>query len=249
VDYVQEFEDNSASDARLSNVLTIAADVRGFRKGDRLLDIGCGLGHLLQRADAAGYQVYGVDFSEYACHFIKQRLNLNVYCGDIIDKGFDMPSASFDVVTAIELLEHHDQPNRLIHRVYDLLKEGGIFLFTTGNAEMLRRHGSDWYYVMPEGHLYYYTPRVMRRYLREAGFQIVDPYDFYATRTKISPLLHRLKLIDMNRKGPRALHERIVFQRLLRILDRVRCTTPMPIGLKARPMPRTTGARDLFLKG
>jgi hypothetical protein len=45
----------------------------------------------------------------------------------------------------------------------------------TGNYDCPERklRGAEWFYFMPEGHLYYFSNRTMVKYLRKAGFRTV----------------------------------------------------------------------------
>jgi hypothetical protein len=56
-----------------------------------------------------------------------------------------------------------------------LLAPGGVLYVTTGNWNLVRlRPGTP--YVMPEGHIYYFTPVTLRRYFSAAG---LEPYDVF----------------------------------------------------------------------
>ena len=46
-----------------------------------------------------------------------------------------LPEAHFDVVTAIEVLEHVDEDERFLQNVATVLKPGGMFLMTTPNGD------------------------------------------------------------------------------------------------------------------
>jgi 2-polyprenyl-3-methyl-5-hydroxy-6-metoxy-1,4-benzoquinol methylase len=109
-----------------------------------------------------------------------------VYCNEITDSSFFTLESSFDIVTATEVLEHLYEPKRYLKVIYKLLKPGGTLFYTTGNAERLEIEGENWSYLHPEGHLYYFTPGVLRKYFTEIGFEILDPYEyptFYVERS------------------------------------------------------------------
>ncbi len=117
----------------------------------------------------AGAQAEGIEFSNSARAHC-QRRGVSIV-GDSIDDP-NLPAAAYDAVTATEVIEHVVSPTAFLRRVRGLLKPGGVFYYTTGNWHLVRRAPGT-AYIMPEGHLYYFTPNTMRKYLEKAGFDIV----------------------------------------------------------------------------
>lgn len=109
-----------------------------YVKDKDIADIGCGSGygtvHLAKFAKSA----VGVDYSaetleasriEYA-----EVTNLSFVHGKV--PPVPLETASKDVVTAFQFIEHIPNPVEFIQDVYRVLKPGGIFLCTTVNAKM-----------------------------------------------------------------------------------------------------------------
>jgi len=135
----------------------------------RLLDFGCGLGDLARQARAAGYDVEGYEISPSARAFCQQN-GLTVYA-----ETSKIPNNSYDIVTAVEVIEHAYTPDTLFKQVQTALRPGGVFLYTTMNPTIfLWKYWlglvSDDSYILPEGHLNFFNRHVMKRYLRAAGF-------------------------------------------------------------------------------
>ena len=78
---------------------------------------------------------------------------------------------AFDVVTAIEVLEHVENPLTVLTQVRALLKRGGLFFYTTGNAQPFRHNLLEWRYVVPEIHISYFEPETLRQALVRTGFK------------------------------------------------------------------------------
>jgi ubiquinone/menaquinone biosynthesis C-methylase UbiE len=92
--------------------------------GGRLLEIGCGEGILLEVLQAR--EKFAVDISTTALKKTNARTGAN--CAVAIAEMLPYPTASFDLVVSVGVMEHfldEDQANREIHRV---LKPGGHYL-------------------------------------------------------------------------------------------------------------------------
>ncbi len=99
------------------------------RKDLKILDIGCGTGFNYPALSSFG-EVHNLDISERALLSCKKKGMKHLYPGDAQDlKQFK--SETFDLVTAIEVLEHLEKDYACIAEVRRVLKRGGLFLFTT----------------------------------------------------------------------------------------------------------------------
>ena len=148
----------------------IVSDFSSYRQTNRLLDIGCGAGSLLEAARKHGWNSEGLDVSSNAVKHVR-RLGFEVYEGELQDAAF--PSGHFDVVTAAELLEHLIDPQPLLQEVARILRPGGLFWTTTPHARGLsgRVLGLKWRCVWPPEHLQLFSVRGLKKLLRDAGFR------------------------------------------------------------------------------
>ena len=68
---------------------------------------------------------------------IAQRANVDDYVYDDMTRSA-LPDNAFDVVVAVEVLEHVEEDERFIQNVARVLKPGGSFVMTTPNGDFLR---------------------------------------------------------------------------------------------------------------
>lgn len=155
-------ETKAANDA----VLDTVAEARGGSiAGARWLDVGCGTGGLLDEARRRGAITHGTDSSAFAAAACaKKGITL---LGDAQVKSM---RDSFDVVSAIEVIEHVPQPRELLGFLRARVRPGGVVYVGTGNWNLLRRQ-PETPYLMPEGHIQYFTPEIMRRLFAESGLR------------------------------------------------------------------------------
>lgn len=112
------------------------------RGGGRLLDFGCGTGHLLRRL-SEHFETYGYDASAQA----RGLCRLTAPDAVVLEEWESLPLASLDVVVALHTLEHLPQPRPVMQALADRLAPGGVFLFVVPNPGSLGRRlkGPRWF--------------------------------------------------------------------------------------------------------
>lgn len=128
----------------------------GLKKGDRVLDIGCGFGGFAKyAAEHYGATVVGSSVSKEQCAIAEgrtQHLPVEVRFEDYRDtKG------EFDHVVSIGMFEAVGSKNfrTFMQKAHDLLKPGGFFLLHTIGANMSHVANDQWYekYIFKNGML------------------------------------------------------------------------------------------------
>jgi len=108
-----------------------------LKKGDNVLDIGCGWGRLVQHfADKYGAKVTGVTLSSEQRKFgleLNKHNDAQIHLQDAMKmhERDDLPEEGFDKITSLEMAEHVGirRYNQFLTSVHDLLKDDGIFYF------------------------------------------------------------------------------------------------------------------------
>lgn len=140
-----------------------------------LLDVGCGTGDFLWAAQQSGWQVTGTELATDAVQRASQRINSQVFQGDITH--IDLPN-TYDMVTSYHVIEHLLEPLAQLRRCYELLNSGGVLLVETPNIKSLgaRLRGRKWSHIIPPEHIIYFSPASLKYALKQAGFEKVVVY-------------------------------------------------------------------------
>jgi len=139
----------------------------------RVLDIGCGFGQSLGYHHARGCEAHGVEADENI-RPVAERHGLNVRVG-LFDADNYEP-ASFDYVTLDQVVEHVSDPVTVLKGVNRVLKQGGITVISTPNAQGWGRwlFGKKWIHWHAPYHQQFFSPESMLIAAEKAGFELVD---------------------------------------------------------------------------
>ena len=160
----------------LENHLTFVADellrpLKHIEKG-KLLDIGCGMGIMLNHFRELGWDAFGLDISSYAVEYARDKFGLNVFTGVVED--FDFPQSSLDLVTLILTLEHLTNPRGTLEVINRLMKPGAVVMIATHDIDGIKPKivTSKWRHLVIPEHLYFFSKTTLTRLLEETGFSI-----------------------------------------------------------------------------
>lgn len=170
----------------------------------RVLDLGAGQGAMSEKLQQAGYQVSACDlFPEmFRCPGIEcRRADLH--------EPLPYEDGEFNLVVAVEVVEHLEHHLSLFHEVSRVLKPGGVFLFSTPNIMSLKSRLrfllSGFYYshgpLQPgvddpvAQHIAAFTPNRYRFMLDKAGLELTHlETDQRQTSSRLlgwlAPLIH-----------------------------------------------------------
>ncbi|OGG11935.1 hypothetical protein A2Z00_03900 [Candidatus Gottesmanbacteria bacterium RBG_13_45_10] len=143
-------------------------------KGGTLLDIGCAMGVLLEEAKKVRMKAVGVDISKDAVTYCN-RHGLTARAGTVYSaKG--LKSASFDVITAFQVIEHERDPLKMMKRIHSLLKKDGMVILATPNYGGLWRRlmGRRWFGFAHPEHVVLFDFKTMQTLLEKAGFRNIE---------------------------------------------------------------------------
>lgn len=93
-----------------------------LKKGDKLLDVGCGRGEFLRGFIRCGLSGFGVDQSRASEAYCPEAM---LETSDIENEGIPYEDNYFDVVYSKSVIEHFYYPERMVGEIHRVLKPGG----------------------------------------------------------------------------------------------------------------------------
>lgn len=150
-------------DRDVSRYRQITAMVEELRP-KRILDFGCGNGAFLENIAGQDLEKYGVEFSDSAAQTAARR-GITLLPEEILASEM---AHQFDVVTAIDVVEHATDVIGLRSFFARLLKPGGHLILLTGNLRSPSAIlvGRFWYYMHFAEHLNFFSDRAIRSWLQ-----------------------------------------------------------------------------------
>ncbi len=146
------------------------------------LDLGFGQGYLEELAKKKGKKInmFGLDISKTVVDRARKKFKGHFVVGDILNMSRIFNKSKFDVILAIEVLEHIS-PKKILIFLSDVnksLSPHGIFLISTPLNEHLRKNK-----INLSGHVRDYSIDILKMELEISGFKILEVHTFHAFKT------------------------------------------------------------------
>jgi len=138
----------------------------------QVLDIGCGAGFLCNALAEKGHNVVGIDTSEESLKIAEELDETKTVLYHKAD-AYSLPfeDTSFDVVCAMDVLEHVEEPEKIIEEASRVLRPNGLFFFHTFNRNPLSYlviiKGVEWFVQNTPPHMHVYPLFIKPRELRK----------------------------------------------------------------------------------
>ena len=154
----------------------------------RLLDFGSNVGIFLDEARKLGFEVYGVESSEKARKYAKDKFSLSLVP--------NTPDQKFDLITLFDVLEHVSDPKGLLVALSAHLSSDGKIIITSPDLDALaaRLWGKHWFALIP-GHLFFFPSRTTE-YLAETLGLKLERLGWYRRYLSLNYLLGRILRIS-----------------------------------------------------
>ena len=169
-------------DLSLDGELRTTAAIKILGSGRRFLDIGCGEGTLAARVRSQFTEIHGIDISHETVQ-LAQKAGIIASCVNLNNDPVPYPDDYFDVVTALDVIEHVFDPIKFLREIHRVLIPGGHTIITTPNIRKVRRIMSLIGGHFPRtsydpvgydgGHLHYFTSKDMIDLLEQNRFRVI----------------------------------------------------------------------------
>jgi SAM-dependent methyltransferase len=178
-------------------VLTVRYEMLALQPGQRVLDLGCGLGRHAYASARRGAHVVALDAASDEVAEVATTFAAMTTSGEI-DVAYDvmrgdatsLPFAdnAFDAVIASEVLEHVIDDHGAMHEIARVLRPGGVVAATVPAyvPERICWALSDDYHapVVPGGHVRIYRRTQLEQRLRDVG---LSPFAHHRTHALHAP--------------------------------------------------------------
>lgn len=144
-----------------------------YVKIGQLLDVGTGVGFMLEVAQERGFVATGIEPSKGAVQYAKEVLGLNVVRGHF--PAPELEKQYYDVITLSHVLEHVPEPINFLRLIKQQLKPGGVVVITAPNYRglIVQFIGKRWYGFQPTQHIWQLTPHTVKLVAEKAGLKVV----------------------------------------------------------------------------
>ena len=179
------------------------ADEHGFRplEGKSALDVGCGAGLLAEPLARMGAKVTAVDAAPELIEAAKAHAAGQGLSIDYRAIGVELLEAHYDLVTAMEVIEHVADPQAFVKDLAARLAPGGLMILSTPNrtawSKLLTITLAEGFGQIPKGtHDFekFIDPDSMRGLLAQAGLEVIDFEGIAMSPTRGLHLSEDLKL-------------------------------------------------------
>lgn len=125
---------NAYQQGRYDWILRVAGDI----KGKKILDLGSGDGSFTYLIAKAGADVVGIDNEELGLKYARENLesvdkDKKLQYKFIAGSAYELPfeKDNLDFIFCCDVIEHLNEPDRMLTEVSRVLKKGGKFILTT----------------------------------------------------------------------------------------------------------------------
>lgn len=155
----------------------------------RYLDIGCGEGWGLSFFHDLGWEVVGLDHSNYGCKTHNPNMLPFLSCGAPIQKLKELKATQqvFDVIWLDNVLEHLKEPLEMLKYCYSLLSDNGFLVVevpndfsVVQNKLLLNGDVDDAFWVVSPDHISYFNKDGLMNLCSAADLDCVDLISDYA---------------------------------------------------------------------
>jgi 2-polyprenyl-3-methyl-5-hydroxy-6-metoxy-1,4-benzoquinol methylase len=147
-----------------------------YRRSGKLLEVGCGLGHVLANLED-DFETYGIDVSEYGIEQARKNTPKSQLRVATAEQIGELPGP-FDVIAAFHVVEHLEDPLAVLQECARMTTPGGLLVYATPNPEapFAQKKGMRWHGAKEPTHIAIKPPREWLDLTRQAGYRILRSF-------------------------------------------------------------------------
>ncbi len=163
--------------ARAKKIFSFAAEQSAG--SGKYLDVGCNKCYLLSQGLDKGWDVYGCELvPELTAPFLNSYPGCreHVYQGRFMDMRPQFENETFNLITAIDVIEHFEDVAADLSGILGLLKPGGAFVVQTPDVacQQAKDFGAAWGALKPLEHLHLFDIDNLTTLAKRIGFSDVQ---------------------------------------------------------------------------
>lgn len=182
----------------------------GLKNNSRILDIGCGAGGLtaLWQEKFPNFIFEGIDVSKKAIKLAKEcypGIKFATSSAESIGKT----SKKYDAISVCELIEHVNDPEKVLNNIYKILNNNGILYLTTQlEADEATLTGKIYGMrgIKPKekivGHIQAFDRKAIKSLVKKSGFKIIE---IYYNCHFLGQVIDLLYLVNLKKNGKNVL--------------------------------------------
>jgi len=160
-DYFEDVDTGWQQRAQEVCRLLISCFGRSKREDVKVLDVGAGNNYVVSLLVQAGFDAWGLDYHS-TCLFRPDRF---------VQADDQLPHRVFDVVTAVEVIEHFTRPVHEFENLLSFLKPGGALFFSTEVQSVKAETGHVPYMNPSAGHCTLWSRKALETLFLRYGFK------------------------------------------------------------------------------
>ena len=112
-----------------------------LKDNDKIIEIGCGAGNIMQKIKK-GREIWGVDLSNFMLEMSKKKKYyspVKFIKGDVENLPEEVINYKFDKIYCSEVLEHVENPDKVLKEIKKISKNNGIIVISVPNEKLINQ--------------------------------------------------------------------------------------------------------------
>jgi SAM-dependent methyltransferase len=175
------------------------ADVLRHTPRGRLLEIGAAYGFFLDLA-RRHFDVIGYEVNHEGAAYAHEHFGIDVRTDDFLQASIGELGGAVDVTVMWDVIEHLEHPQKVIQRIAEFTRPGGMLHITTGDigSRLACLRGRKWRLIHPPTHLHYFDRRTLPQLLARYGFRTLEIRSVGVARS-FRQILYSVLVLRLNR--------------------------------------------------